>query len=203
MDFIIEILFFAFATSITPGPNNIMVFNAGINYGFCKTIPHILGICLGFPIMLICVGLGMGSFFEKYVMLHKLFKIGAALYLIFIAWKIANTNNIRLSGCTNNKVGPISFWQASLFQWINPKAWIMAVVAVSTYTTIGGNYYEIVRIAFIFIIVSFPCVSAWTIVGQYIRKFVTKEKYLKCINITSGLLIIMSLLPILIHDLFV
>ena len=118
----LAIILFAIATCVTPGPNNAMIMASGLNYGIQRSLPHYLGIILGFPAMVIAVGLGLTSLFEKYAVLHLLLKAAGASYLTFLAWKIASAPVSDLS-VTEGK--PFTFLQAAAFQWVNPKAWVL------------------------------------------------------------------------------
>ncbi|MEM8977490.1 MAG: LysE family translocator, partial [Pseudomonadota bacterium] len=131
IDQIIALAAFALVTSITPGPNNLMLMASGANYGFHRTIPHMLGIGLGFVLMVMLVGLGVIQVFDAYPLAYTLLKIVSMAYLLYLAWKIATSSPPSEAGETGR---PITFLQAALFQWINPKAWAMALTAISVYT---------------------------------------------------------------------
>jgi len=132
MELLLAVFLFAVSSTITPGPNNIMVMTSGLNFGVKSTIPHLLGVCIGFPIMVILLGLGLGLIFDLYPFIHEFIKIFGVLYLLYLAWKIANSTS-QIAGKQQQK--PFSFIQAALFQWLNPKAWIMATSAIAAYTS--------------------------------------------------------------------
>ena len=118
----LAILLFAFTATITPGPNNIMIMTSGFNYGFKRSIPHLLGICFGFPAMVIMVGMGLGLVFAQHPTIHYIIKIVGIIYLIYLAWLIASAP---ISTLVENTGQPLTFIGAVLFQWVNPKAWVM------------------------------------------------------------------------------
>jgi threonine/homoserine/homoserine lactone efflux protein len=194
MEFFSAIFLFALSTSITPGPNNIMIMTSGLNHGVKFSLPHLLGICFGFPIMVILVGLGIGVFFEMYPMLHEIIKIFGILYLLYLSWLIAVSSPTSLDGDISN---PFSFIQAALFQWVNPKAWVMAAGAVSTYTTVSTDIFiQVVYIALAFFVVSFPSVGVWLIFGAGLKKYLKSPKHQKIFNVSMAILLVGSILPV-------
>jgi threonine/homoserine/homoserine lactone efflux protein len=192
---IFAIFLFAISTTFTPGPNNIMLTASGANFGFKKTLPHILGITFGFPAMVAAIGLGFGVVLEKYPNFHLVLKYAGAVYLVWLSWKIMSTQ--RVNG-ENGRGQPFAFWQAAAFQWVNPKAWIMAVSAVSTYSTVQGNLYlEVMVITLLFALVSFPSATVWTYAGVRLGRFLGDRVKLKIFNIVMGFLLLASIIPIL------
>jgi len=122
---------FAFVSSITPGPNNLMLMNSGANFGFKQTIPHMLGVGLGFTFMVLLVGLGVIQLFDRFPMSYDILKVLSIVYLVYLAFKIAtSTGSIEQKSSTST---PFTFAQAALFQWVNPKAWTMALTSISIY----------------------------------------------------------------------
>ena len=195
MDIFLAVLFFAFSTTITPGPNNVMIMSSGVNYGVKASLPHWLGICLGFPLMVLLIGLGFGVVFERYPHLHQLIKVLGAAYLIWLAWKIAVAEPKAIE---QGKSKPFTFWQAVLFQWVNGKAWVMASGAVAAFTTVGGVYWlEVVSITSAFLLVAFPCVGLWLVFGAGLRRFLTDALYQRIFNISMALVLVLSIVPVL------
>ena len=129
-DFIIPLVAFAFVTSITPGPNNLMLLASGANYGFKRSLPHMLGISLGHAFMVFLVGIGLAEVFEIHPVLKTVLKVVSVAYMLYLAWKIANASAPEE---TEGKGRPFTFMQAAAFQWVNPKAWAMALTAVTVY----------------------------------------------------------------------
>jgi len=184
---------FAFVTSITPGPNNLMLMASGANFGFRRTIPHMLGVGLGFTLMIVLVGLGLIQFFELYPASYTALKVFSVTYLVYLAWKIATST----PPDDRQKPGnPLTFVQAAFFQWVNPKAWAMALSAISIYAP-SQNLGAIVLVAAVFGAINLPTVSSWTLLGQQMRRVLTKPAHLRVFNIAMAGLLIFSLYPVL------
>ena len=196
-ELIAPVLSFAVSTSITPGPNNVMVTASGANFGYRRTLMHILGISLGFPVMVVAVGLGLGGLFQALPEVHIVLKLLGCAYILWMAWKIATAGGMGERSARPGK--PFTFLQAAGFQWVNPKAWVMAVGATAAFTSAGGYFYlEIVLIASIFLAVSFPCVSVWTLFGVGIGRILAKKSWLRLFNAVIALLLAASLIPVFI-----
>ncbi|GAB59960.1 LysE family translocator [Rheinheimera nanhaiensis] len=197
MDLLFAVLFFAFSTTITPGPNNVMIMSSGVNYGIKASLPHWLGICVGFPLMVLLVGLGFGVVFERYPHLHQLIKVLGVAYLLWLAWRIASAEPKAIE---QGKSKPFSFMQAALFQWINGKAWVMASGAIAAFTTVGGVYWlEVSIITAAFLLVAFPCVGVWLVFGAVLRKVLTKALFQRLFNITMAIILVLSVVPVLLE----
>jgi len=193
-ELIVSLLLFSISMTITPGPNNVMVTASGVNFGYKKTLPHILGITFGFPVMIVLIGLGLGSVFKSFPVIHHILKYIGATYLLYLAWKIATFSSVNNNGDRNK---PFTFWQAVIFQWVNPKAWVIAVGATATFTSVGRDVFlEVLLIAFVFCIICFPCVSLWTFLGTNIKRLLTTDYYRKVFNISMAFLLVLSLLPV-------
>ena len=188
------VILFAITSYATPGPNNTMIMTSGLNYGIQRSLPHYLGIILGFPTMVIAVGLGLATLFDQIPLFHVLLKITGAIYLTFLAWRIATAPVSELSAVDGK---PFTFIQAAAFQWINPKAWVMAVVAMSTYTTVGNFYLNVFIVTFAFCVVNFPSVSVWAGFGMAMRRFLSDPVVLKVFNGVMATTLILSLWPML------
>jgi threonine/homoserine/homoserine lactone efflux protein len=185
---------FAFVSSITPGPNNLMLMNSGANFGFKQTIPHMLGVGLGFTFMVLLVGLGVIQLFDSYPLSYDILKVLSIVYLLYLAFRIAtSTGNLEQKSSSSK---PFSFVQAALFQWVNPKAWTMALTSISIYAP-SKSFSAVLFVAIVFGIVNLPCISAWIILGQKIQVILTDQKRLRAFNITMALLLILSLYPAL------
>lgn len=194
MEIYLAIIIFAASTTITPGPNNIMIMTSGLNYGVKNSIPHLLGICFGFPAMVIMVGLGFSVVFEMYPLFHEVIKVLGVAYLLYLAWLIASSSPTSLEV---EKSKPLSFTQAALFQWVNPKAWVMATGAVSAYTSISTDIFsQVIFIALAFFIVAFPCVGIWLVFGVGLKKYLNSPKHQKIFNLFMALLLMASVLPV-------
>ena len=167
---LLSITSFAIATAFTPGPNNLMLLSSGLTFGYKRTLAHILGVAVGFPIMVLAVGLGLGTVLEHYPMVYKVLKVLGIGYLLWMAWHIANTQgSLNTDEHQNDK--PFTFIQAALFQWVNPKAWIMAVTAISSFTTQNSEVlYQVGVIAFIYLAVGIFSTHSWALGGVLLHK---------------------------------
>lgn len=184
---------FAFASSITPGPNNLMLMASGANFGFKLTLPHLLGVGIGFTAMIILVGLGIIQLFDRFPASYEVLKVISVIYLLYLAYKIATSNSSIEGGNSNAK--PLTFIQAAAFQWVNPKAWTMSLTAISVYAP-SNSFAAIVLVAVVFGSINLPCIGSWTILGQRMQKFLTSQKRLKIFNYTMALLLVLSLYPV-------
>lgn len=183
---------FAFVSSVTPGPNNLMLMASGANFGFRKTIPHMLGVSIGFTFMLILVGVGLAQLFQQFPWTYTVLKYAGTAYLLFLAYKIATATSIGSNAKANAK--PFTFIQAALFQWVNVKAWTMALTAMTLYAS-SQELISYVAVALVFGLVNIPSISLWTFLGIRVREFLTSERKLRVFNITMAILLILSLLP--------
>lgn len=195
LDHILALTVFAFVSSITPGPNNLMLLASGVNFGFARTIPHMLGIAAGFASLLLAVGLGLGALLVAFPVLHVVLKIAGGAYLLYLAWRIATSRSM-VSG-REQGARPMRFAEAAAFQWVNPKAWVMAVSAMAIYTTAERPLASVVLITLVFTVVNLPSVSAWAGFGVALRGFLADPVRLKWFNIAMGVALAASLWPML------
>ena len=193
-DTFLALVLFAFTTSITPGPNNMMLFASGVNFGFRRTVPHMLGIGAGFFSLLLGVGLGLGALLRTVPALYTALKFAGGTYLVWIAWKIATSR--ALSG-GKDSVKPMSFLAAAAFQWVNPKAWVMAVTAMATYTNPDLYLASVLIVGLAFAAVNIPSVSTWAGFGSALSEWLSDPVRLKWFNVTMAVLLVLSLWPML------
>jgi threonine/homoserine/homoserine lactone efflux protein len=188
------IALFAFTACVTPGPNNTLIMTSGLNYGIRRSLPHYFGIVLGFPVMVLAVGMGIAQIFERYPQLHVILKIAGAAYLTYLAWRIASAPVSKLN---ETKGKPFSFIQAAAFQWVNPKAWVLAVGATVTYTALGDGYFlQVAVIASIFLLVGSPGVLLWLWFGASLKSLLQNPAAIRSFNISMAVLLMLSLIPI-------
>lgn len=189
-----SLIAFALSSCITPGPNNSMLMASGLNYGTRRSLPHYLGIILGFPLMILAVGLGIAQVFDAYPALHTVLKVVGAAYLSFLAYKIATAP----AGIDASEEGkPFTFLQAAAFQWVNPKAWVMAVGAIVTYTSIGNNYLaEVLQITAIFFVIGAPSIWAWLWLGASLQRILSSTRAVRVFNWSMAALLLASLVPV-------
>ncbi|WP_289042755.1 LysE family translocator [uncultured Aliiroseovarius sp.] len=184
---------FAFVSSITPGPNNLMLMASGANFGFRRSVPHMLGIGIGFTFMIVLVGVGLMTLFDLYPVSYTILKAGSVVYLLWLAWKIAHASEPGTSAAAGT---PMTFLQAAAFQWVNPKAWAMALTAISVYAP-TRSMAAVILVALIFGMVNLPSVSVWTVLGQKIRVILTNPTRLRSFNVTMALLLVATLFPVI------
>lgn len=198
LDLLPALALFAVSSSITPGPNNVMVTASGANFGFARTLPHIFGISIGFPVMVIAVGLGLGQVFVQLPMLHTVMKWVGAAYLLWLAWKLATARPAAIDDGAPAQARPMTLLQAAAFQWVNPKAWIMAVGAMSTFTTVGGDpVVEASIVGGMFAAACLPSVALWAGFGVALRRWLSSAKALRRFNLSMAVLLVVSLVPTL------
>jgi threonine/homoserine/homoserine lactone efflux protein len=147
-DLVWALLGFVVVTLFTPGPNNTMLMTSGLNFGFRRGLPHLWGVSLGFAVMVLAVGLGLGAVFQLYPVLYTVLKYVGAAYLLYLAWQIATSGPMQEGGPTGGR--PITFLEGAAFQWLNPKGWVMAVGAISTYAAVAAFPRNVLLIAFLF-----------------------------------------------------
>lgn len=192
-DILLALIAFAFVSSITPGPNNLMLMASGANFGFRRTVPHMLGIGLGFTFMVVLVGAGLIQVFNRFPISYTLLKIVSVLYLLYLAWKIAHAAPAKGREAAGT---PMTFLQAAAFQWVNPKAWAMALTAITAYAP-GHTLTVILIVAFVFGAINLPSVSVWTVLGQQMARILTNPRRLLVFNWTMAGLLVASLYPVL------
>lgn len=195
MGAVLPLLLFSFVSSVTPGPNNLMLLASGLNFGFRRTIPHMLGIGIGFTVMVLLIGLGLGQVFVRYPMLYSGLKIAGALYLVWLAIKIARSGPLD-NDEPNPAARPMTFLQAAAFQWVNPKAWMMAVTAVAAYVVVENPTLNAMIVAMMFGIVNLPCVSVWALFGVAMRRLLSDPAKQRVFNYIMAALLIASLWPV-------
>lgn len=191
-EMVFPIALFGLASAATPGPNNVMLTASGSTFGLRRSIPHIAGISVGFPVMIFAVGLGLGEIFTRYPQVHMALKWIGAAYLLYLAWRIAQTG--KSDGGNGSSGRPLTFIEAAAFQWVNPKAWMMAVSAIPAFTTIGGNYYlELLLISVVFAAICVPSCLAWCMFGVGIRQLIRSEETARLVNLTLAGLVVLSI----------
>jgi threonine/homoserine/homoserine lactone efflux protein len=193
-DYLPALATFTWVACITPGPNNMMILSSGLNYGVRASLPHLLGINLGCCLMVLLVGLGLGSVFSWYPVLHQLVKVIGVVYLLWLAWKIATTDKAALPEA---QVKPLGFWQAAFFQWVNAKAWVMITGAITSFTTVGSHIgLQIALITLAFFLIGLPCTTSWLVGGYLMAKVLKNGQAYRLFNRSMGLLLAASTWPV-------
>lgn len=193
-DLFAALIVFVVVASFTPGPNNTMLMASGANFGMARSIPHMLGVSVGFVGLLTGIGLGLGGLFALWPALQSVLQAGGALYLLYLAWKLATSEGL---GGPAAGAAPQSFWQAVAFQWINPKAWTMGLSAFSTYAPRHDYAAAVLVIVTVFAAVNVPCVLVWTGFGVGLRRFLDRPAVLRVFNLTMAALLAASLYPLI------
>ena len=188
---IFSIALFWFVAAYTPGPNNVVASYSGFNFGIAKTIPHILGVTLGFTSLVLFLTIGLMNVFKLFPIIQLIIKYLGTIFLLYLAYKIAfssGSNEIK-------KENPVKFIETFLFQYLNPKGVSVAIIVVSTYVELGVNYInyatQVVLLAFLF---SSTSITLWTFIGKFLRKFATNEKFIKYFNYVMSVLLLLSII---------
>lgn len=197
-DIITAIFLFALASTITPGPNNIMLTSAGLNFGVQRCVGMAAGIYIGFPVMVIAVGLGLGAVFSSFPNILKIMNIVGISYLLYLAYGIATSEPQDLSQDSNAHTSkPPGFIQMALFQWVNPKAWIMATGAVATFVQPHiSPSQQVLIISAIFFLVAIPCTMLWLTFGAKLRMLIGSPESQRMFNQLMAIILVVSLVPI-------
>ena len=192
-DHILPLIGYAFATSVTPGPNNMMLLSSGANFGVRRSVPHMLGISGGHAFMVLVMGLGLAQLIHAVPQVLTLLKGLAAIYVLWLAWKIAHSAAPQAAQSAGK---PLTFFQAAAFQWVNPEAIAMAISAVTVYGG-DGSFAATGLVALVFASVNLPSVSVWTAAGEVLRQFLSNPTRLRLFNWSMAGLLILSMLPVL------
>jgi threonine/homoserine/homoserine lactone efflux protein len=188
---ILSIALFWFVAAYTPGPNNIVASYSGFNFGITKTIPHILGVILGFTSLVFFLTVGLINVFKLFPLIQEIIKYLGTLFLLYLAYKISFS---KISTETE-RVNPVKFIETFLFQYLNPKGVMVAIIVVSTYVELGENYLsyatQVILLASIF---SGTSITLWTFIGKFLRKFATNEKFIKYFNYVMSVLLLLSII---------
>jgi len=193
LEILSALMLFAFVSSITPGPNNLMLMASGANFGLLRTVPHMLGVALGFVLMTVVLGAGLAQVFELWPPLHLILKGASLVYMLWLAWKIAHAAPPAQAAQEGR---PLSFLQAAGFQWVNPKAIAMALTAVAAYAP-PGSFWGVVAVAAVFGLVNLPSISCWAVMGRQMRHVLTSPRRLTVFNWGMAGLLVASLWPLL------
>ena len=185
---------FAAVMFFTPGPNNIMVLSSGLTYGFRRTVPHIAGIAIGFAFMVGAVGLGFGTVFIAYPVLQTVLKYAGAAYLIYLAAVIAMSEPVTPE--QDNRRGPMTFWGAAMFQWVNVKGWVMVIGTITAYAGIARFPWNIFIQVTLSLLLGAMSTSTWTLSGSSLRSFMTSPRAVRAFNIVMAALLVASLYPV-------
>lgn len=192
-DILFALALFCAATLFTPGPNNLMLMASGANFGVKRTLPHLTGVAFGFPVMIVPVGLGVMQIFDIWPLAHTVLTVLSVIYLLYLAWKIANASAPR-----NAEAGarPLTLLQAAGFQWVNPKAWSMALGAITLYAA-DRDLVSILWVSGMFAVLGTVSAFAWVTIGTAVRRLLANPKRLRVFNWVMAGLLIASMIPVL------
>jgi len=189
---ILSILLFWFVTAFTPGPNNVVASYSGFNFGIKKTIPHILGVTFGFTSLVLLLSVGLINVFKIFPVIQNTIRYLGTLFLIYLSYKIAFSKTDNSEKKIQN---PVKFIETFIFQYLNPKGISVSIIVVSTYVELGQNYFsyatQIIVLAFLFSITS---ITLWTVIGKFLRKFATNDKFIKYFNYAMSSLLLLSII---------
>ncbi len=195
LEILLALVAFCFVGVITPGPNNLMLMASGANFGFRRTVPHMFGVGLGMPVLVTLVGIGVIRVFEAFPIVQTVLTVLSVAYLLFLAWKIANA--APPARAAEEQTGkPLTFLQAAAFQWVNPKAWFMALSAITLYAG-GREPSAILWVAGAYCAVSTISTTSWTALGQQMRRLLSTPVRLRIFNWTMAVLLVGTLIPVL------
>jgi threonine/homoserine/homoserine lactone efflux protein len=193
-ELILSLIVFAFVSGMTPGPNNTMLLASGVNFGFIRTRPHILGVVIGFTIMMLAVAFGVGRVFSLFPPLYSVLRTLSIAYLLWLAWRIGT------SGATDpipgDEARPMTFTEAALFQWVNPKGWMVCLSVAANYVTPDDLWADVAVLSAVFICVSIISASSWALFGTSLRPLLRDEKSMRVFNVVMAVALVASLWPI-------
>ncbi len=186
---------FSFVMSATPGPNNMMVMASGARWGIRRTLPHLLGVALGFPAMLALIGAGLSGLILASKPVHTGLEIVCVLFMLWIAWRIATAGTPH--EVAEKSARPLNFLEAALFQWINPKAWAIGFVAIALYAHGHRTFWtNLALICGIFILVCMFCLLAWAALGRGAGSLLRTEWQFRLFNGAMALLLVLAMVPL-------
>ena len=193
---------FMLVSSITPGPNNTMLMASGVHFGYRRTLAHLMGVQLGFGFMLIAVGLGLHTVLSQFPAFYDVVRFAGAAYMVWMAWSLASARpqfqeQAVIEQSAQNEPKPLGFWGAVLFQWVNPKAWVMAVTIMSAYVPPGAGLLQIAPLGLMFAVLGFPCSSVWVGFGSALRSYLQDAFRMRVFNCSMAAALLASLYPML------
>ena len=196
LDVFVAMVTFSVAMAFTPGPNNIMLAASGVNFGFARTVPHMVGVTAGFLLLLVAAGLGLGLVFAAVPALQVALKIAGALYMLWLAFKVATAHQAREDG--GGPAKPFTFWQAAAFQWVNPKGLVAALSAIAVYVRPGHERQDLAVMLAVFAAVTAGAVMTWAGFGVALRRLLRDPVHARIFNAVMALLLVASIVPMVI-----
>lgn len=194
---LLALCLFGFVASITPGPNNLMLLASGMNFGFRATIPHLAGVCIGFSLMTMAIGAGLGVVVTQVPLVYAAIKWLGAGYLLYLAWRIAMTPVNGNDPGNRRPARPLGFVGAAMFQWVNPKAWASTVSAFAIYVPASPGVWTVLGVSALVLLINLPCTTAWTLFGARLRHWLEEPGRARAFNWSMAFLLLLSLAPML------
>ncbi len=196
---------FMLVSSVTPGPNNTMLMASGVHFGFRRTLAHLMGVQLGFGFMVVAVGLGLHTVLAQFPAFYALVRLAGAAYMVWMAWSLASARpHVAVPAALDDGLHsaqdgakPLGFWGAVLFQWVNPKAWVMAVTIMSAYMPPGAGLLQIAPLGMLYVALGFPCSSVWVGFGSALRSYLQDPFRMRVFNCSMAAALLLSLYPML------
>ncbi|MGI4857063.1 MAG: LysE family translocator [Janthinobacterium lividum] len=185
-------ILFATVMSITPGPNNMMLLASGVNFGFRRTVPHLLGISSGVALLTLSVGFGLGEAFRRFPRLYMVLEVASIVYLLYLAWKIGTSDSVQTK---KGERRPMRFHEALAFQWVNPKAWMMVLTAVTTIRLSADFGINALLMAAVFYLIGLPCICLWAGFGTAMRRLLSRPLWLRTFNIAMAATLLATVYP--------
>ncbi len=186
---------FGLATSITPGPNNMMLLASGLNFGVRRTLPLMFGVSTGYVVLMLAVGFGLGEMLRAVPGAFLVLKILGGAYMLWLAWKIARSAPPDEEGEASGR-RPIGFLGAVAFQWVNPKAWVIVVTAAATYVAPDNFTRDLLMVTLLCGLINLPSISVWAVFGASLRRFLKDPLWLRRFNVAMAVLLVASLWPL-------
>ncbi len=183
---------FCFVSGVTPGPNNLMLMTSGVNFGFRRTAPHLMGVVVGFCLMVTVIGLGLDAVFARRPALLPAMRYLGAAYMLWLAAKIASAGPAREG---ERRGAPLGFFGAAAFQWVNPKCWVMALTALSAYAVVDNYTTNVFVVALAYLAIGMPSSGSWALLGSAMRRALADPRFARPFNLTMAALLVASLVP--------
>jgi threonine/homoserine/homoserine lactone efflux protein len=195
-DVFLAMLTFCFVSGVTPGPNNLMLMTSGVNFGFRRTLPHLMGVVLGFSLMVALIGLGLDAIFTRFPAVLPAMRYLGAAYMLWLAWKIARSGPVR----DGQRGGaPLGFFGAAAFQWVNPKCWVMALSALTAYAVVDDYARNVAIIALAYLLIGLPSSGAWALLGSSMRRALADPRVARPFNWTMAALLAASIVTVFVE----
>jgi threonine/homoserine/homoserine lactone efflux protein len=194
LDVLYALILFCFVSGVTPGPNNLMLMTSGVNFGVRRTVPHWLGVVMGFSLMVALIGLGLDAIFARVPALMPIMRWAGAAYMLWLAWRIAGSGPVREGEFRGR---PLGFFGAAAFQWINPKAWVIAIGALTAYSVSDDYAISVAVVAFAYLAIGMPSSGAWVVFGSAMRKALADPFHARRFNFVMAALLAASVAPVL------